>query len=313
MERRSTAILWATTAIALVLAAAFLRNYRPDLPRDTLRAKYANAESRFAAVAGMNVHYRDEGAGPVLVLLHSAGSSLHSWDGWVEVLRHDFRTIRLDLPGYGLTGPNPEGNYRIETYVDFLHAFSVELNLDSYHVAGHGLGGQLAWNYALRYPQTVQKLVLLSASGYPRGAPAASSLNVVANIPGMDWLVAVMTPRSTTVSTLEASFSNPALISATLVDRYYELARYPGNRRAAVLRLRDTDREQNGDPRTLEQPTLILWGMDDRRVALADGRGFVDDIPNARLVTYPGVGHLLVEERPGQSARAALTFLRSRP
>ena len=305
--------MWITTAVALVLAAAFLRSYRPDLPPDTLRAKYANTESQFATVAGMNVHYRDEGAGPVLVLLHGAGSSLHSWDGWVETLQHDFRIVRLDLPGFGLTGPNPDDDYRVERYIDFLHAFIAELNLVSYDLAGHGLGGQIAWNYALHHPQAVRKLVLLSASGYPRGTPVASPLDVVANLPGIEWLVAVMTPRSTTVATLEASFGNPELISPTLIDRYHELSRHPGNRRAAMLRVRDADREQNGDPRNLGQPTLIIWGMDDRRVALADGRGFVDDIPNARLVTYPGVGHLLAEERPGQSARAALTFLRSRP
>ena len=313
MERRSNALLWTTTAIALVLAATFLSSYRPDLPRNTLRAKYTNAASRFAGVLGMNVHYRDEGTGPVVVLLHGAGSSLHSWDGWVEAMRHDFRTIRLDLPGFGLTGPNPEGDYRIERYVDFLHAFCASLNIDNYHLAGHGLGGQIAWNYALHHPQAVQKLVLVSASGYPGGATATSPLNVVTDVPGADWLVGVMTPRSTTVETLEASFGNPALIDTRLVDRYYELARHPGNRRAAMLRLRDAASERNGDPRNLEQPTLILWGMDDRRVALADGRGFVDEIPDARLVTYPGVGHLVIEELPGQSARTALTFLRTPP
>ena len=311
MERR-TAVLWITTAIALVTSAAFLRSYHPDLPRDALRAKYANAESRFLSVDGMSVHYRNEGDGPVLLLLHSAGSSLHSWDGWVEALRHDFRTIRLDLPGFGLTGPHPEGDYRIERYVDFLRAFTAELDLSAYYVAGHGLGGQLAWNYALRHPQAVTKLVLLSASGYPRSATAAGPSDGLTNVPGVAWLAEVMTPRSTTVSTLEASFGDPALISSELVDRYHELSRYPGNRHAAIMRLRAAALERNGDPRNLEQPTLVIWGMDDRRVALADGRGFVDDIPNARLVTLPGAGHLVTEERPGQSARAALTFLRDR-
>ena len=72
--------------------------YQPDLPLDYLEKKYAGPDSRFTHVQGMRVHYRDQGQGPVLVLLHGTAASLHTWDGWVEALASDFRVVRMDLP-----------------------------------------------------------------------------------------------------------------------------------------------------------------------------------------------------------------------
>ena len=62
----------------------------------------------------MRVHYHDEGAGPPLVLIHGTASSLHTWEGWASRLSSHRRVVRLDLPGFGLTGAAPDGDYRPE-------------------------------------------------------------------------------------------------------------------------------------------------------------------------------------------------------
>ena len=94
--------------LAVALGALFLSAYRPDIPLTDLKRKYANADSRYLDIDGMPVHYRDQGQGPVLLLLHGTGASLHTWDGWIQPLENDFRIVRLDLPGFGLTGPAPD-------------------------------------------------------------------------------------------------------------------------------------------------------------------------------------------------------------
>jgi len=98
--------------VVALLCLVILINVRLDLPIAALKQKYAGGASRFALIEGMNVHYRDEGAGPPLVLIHGTLSSLHTWDGWVGQLAPHRRVIRLDLAGFGLTGPAPDRDYR---------------------------------------------------------------------------------------------------------------------------------------------------------------------------------------------------------
>ena len=121
---------------------------------------------------GLSVHYRDEGAGPPLLLLHGTGSSLHTWDAWTDALRGHFRVIRMDLPGFGLTGPNRDDDYRIERYVEFVEAFRRRLGLESFALAGNSLGGEIAWSYTVAHPDRVSALVLVDPAGYPIDRPA---------------------------------------------------------------------------------------------------------------------------------------------
>jgi pimeloyl-ACP methyl ester carboxylesterase len=314
MRKRRTKLLWIPTVISVALGALFLSAYRPDIPLADLRNKYANAASQFMTIQGMPVHYRDEGSGTTLVLLHGTGASLHTWDGWISPLEHDFRIVRLDLPGFGLTGPAPDDDYTIRRYVGFLREFTQRLELDQFHLAGNSLGGRIAWNYALEHADDVDRLVLIDAAGYPREQTLDSSMIFkIARTPGINWLFTVMTPRSMTERSLREVYGDPDKVTEDIIDRYFELSLRPGNRRAFVERVLDADADSDGDHRKISQPTLILWGVEDRWIPLADARGFADDIEGSRLRVFPGVGHIPMEELPGQSARAALTFLRDQP
>ena len=142
-------LLAAALALAAAGAACFVR---PDLPLEGLRAKYAAPPaSRFVRVDGLDVHYRDDGPGaapraaaPVVVLLHGMNSSLHTWDGWAAALADSMRVVRVDLPGYGVTGPRADGDYRIGAYVRFLDAFLDSLGVRRASFAGNSLGGEIA-------------------------------------------------------------------------------------------------------------------------------------------------------------------------
>lgn len=316
MRPRRTAQLWIPTVLAVTVGSLFLAAYRPDLPFPLLVDRYTNAESEFADVMGMRVHYRDEGRGGIpILLLHGTGASLHTWDGWVSALGYEYRVIRMDLPGFGLTGPQPAGDYRIQSYVEFVRAFADVLELPPFHLAGNSLGGNIAWNFALAYPDRVRKLVLIDASGYPDysddRAPNDSLIFRLSRLPGVNRLFESLTPRSLVASSLNEVYGDPSKISEELIDRYYELARRPGNRGAFVKRALDASQDVTGSPAAITQPTLIMWGAEDRWIPLADGRSFTADIPDSRLIVYPGVGHLPMEEIPGPSARAALSFLKN--
>src|SRR5437588_569570 len=215
-------------AVALVVAS----QVAGDIPLADLKRQYGAPPSRFLDVQGLQVHYRDEGEGPPLVLLHGTGSSLQTWDAWADALRGRFRVIRMDLPGFGLTGPSRGGDYRIAAYVEFLDAFRKRLGLEAFALAGNSLGGQIAWSYAVAHPAQVQALVLVDPSGYPIDRPAL--LFRIACVPGLSWLMTRLDPGPITEKTVRDAYGDPGKVTPALIQRYRDLALREGNREAFV-------------------------------------------------------------------------------
>jgi pimeloyl-ACP methyl ester carboxylesterase len=303
-RRRARRILLGL-AILLVAAAAAL--VRPDLPLAALRAKYAPPPSRFVRVQGMDVHYRDEGRGPAVVLLHGMGASLHTWDAWTAALRDSLRVIRLDLPGYGLTGPFPHGDYATARYLPVLDAVLDSLGVTRASLAGNSFGGEVAWRYAVARPGRVDRLILIDAAGYPVGE--VPPLFRLAGAPVVGPLLARVGPRWLYAQNLKQVYVDQAQVTDALVDRYWELARRPGNRRAFLDRALAKERFPVARVAELRAPTLIMWGERDPWIPVAMADTFARYLPEARVVRYPGVGHLPMEEAAGRSAADARRFL----
>ena len=296
--------LWALLA---VVAVAIASQVARDLSVDELKGSYAGGASRFLDVDRLSVHYRDEGRGPTLVLLHGTGASLHTWDAWTEALRGHFRVIRMDLPGFGLTGPNRGDDYRIETYVQFLEALRRRLDLDGFALAGNSLGGEIAWSYAVAHPTQVKALVLVDPAGYLIDRPAL--VFRMARIPALSWAMTKLDPGPLTEKTLRDCYADPSKVTPALVERYRKLALREGNRRAFVARVAQPAEDHSADIAGIRSPTLILWGAQDRLIPVAHAYRFQRAIPSARLVIYDSVGHLPMEESGERSAADADAFV----
>jgi pimeloyl-ACP methyl ester carboxylesterase len=291
----------------LALAGAVAALYRPDVPPESLRVRYAPPPSRMVRVGGMDVHYRDEGSGPAVVLLHGMGASLHTWDGWAAALRDSMRVVRLDLPGYGLTGPFPHGDYGNPAYVAFLDAFLDAVRVPRASLAGNSMGGEIAWRYALAHPARVERLVLVDAAGYPYGDPPA--LFRLLGTPGLAPLLSKLSPRWMYASNLRQVYVDDARVTDALVDRYYDLTRRAGNRGAFLSRALVTDTFPFAAIRAVRAPTLVMWGAEDLWIPRAMADTFATYIPGSRVVVYDGVGHLPMEEHAVRSAADARAFL----
>ncbi|WP_430462657.1 alpha/beta fold hydrolase [Thalassolituus sp. LLYu03] len=283
-------------------------------PLSELTEKYTNAESKFVAVDDLVMHYRDEGKGPVLVLLHGVASSLHTWDGWTDELKNSYRVIRVDLPAHGLTGPDPKmERYSISYMVDKLDKFMNKLGLNNVAIAGNSLGGYIGWNYALYRPDRVNKLILIDAAGYPQDMPFIMDF---ASWPVIGEMSQLMMPRLLVGMNLDSAYGDDDKVSSTLVKRYHDLLLRPGNRKGLVNVFR-TMKEQSRNPSLGDRvaqvttPTLLMWGEEDRWVPLSIMDRFRRDLPNVSVITYEGVGHMPMEELPVQSARDARSFLQT--
>ncbi|MCB5226958.1 alpha/beta hydrolase [Alishewanella sp. 16-MA] len=304
-------------ALCLVLVigiAIYMALYRePDRSVEQLRVRWAPAPSQFVDVAGMQLHLRDEGprGDPTpIVLIHGTSSSLHTWDGWVNALKDERRVIRFDLPGFGLTGPSADNNYSIENYARIVIALLDELQLEQVVIAGNSLGGNVAWATAVLYPQRIKKLVLVDAIGYPNQAQSVPIGFTIARIPLLNKLMEQVLPRSVIESSVKNVYGDPALVTAELIDRYFELTTRAGNRQALSQRLRQTQTESLVNRiKDLKLPTLIIWGDRDRLIPPAMAVRFHQDIVGSQLVRFNRLGHVPQEEDPSSTVTVFKQFL----
>lgn len=298
--------IW-VSALALTISL-FLTACSQPIDQIWLEQKYSSPVSRFMSIDGNRVHYRDEGVGEPLVLIHGTASSLHTWDKWSQELKSNYRVIRLDLPGFGLTGPDWADRYEIEDDVRLLTAFLARLGVEKVHLAGSSLGGRIAWQLALDYPEKVESLTLLNALGYPQERwPLPIEM---AQWPIMDEVMASFSPRFMYATGLKDVYFNDSLVNERLVDRYFELSRYPGNLVAFPKRVQARlDKDASLIP-GIRTPTLILWGEEDKYFPVGNAHRFGADIANSRVQIYPDVGHLPMEEVPELSLAHFIAFVR---
>lgn len=300
---------WILTALVLVLVGMAAIAVRPDLPPAALEERYAPPPSQFLELNGLRVHYRDEGQGRPIVLLHGTFASLHTWDEWTRGLREEYRVIRLDLPGFGLTGPRPSGDYRLTSEVEFLQRFLDQLNLGRFHLAGNSLGGHLAWRYTLEHYDRVEGLTLLDSAGF-RGWDQAPWIFRLARTVPLPTAATAITPRFLIRRALYYVYAARARVTPELVQLYFDLVRRQGNRAAFLQRVRVHEPSRFDELRDLEVPTLLIWGDTDRWIPLAIAQRFVRALPRARLVVIEDAGHLPMEERPTASLQPLRQFLR---
>ncbi|MEQ8549756.1 MAG: alpha/beta hydrolase [Cyclobacteriaceae bacterium] len=281
----------------------------PDIPLDDLKKRYTNEASAFMTIDGMDVHYRDEGAGQPIVLIHGTAASLHTWDAWTEKLKKDYRVIRFDLPAFGLTGSHPKRDYSIKAYMDVLDELLNQLSVDSVILVGNSLGGKIAWQYAALHPEMVSKLALLDASGFTteKGQPWIFGL---ARIPILNSLISRITPRSIIKKNVEAVYFDDTKVSEALVDRYYEMALRKGNRQAFIDRAQLNMKSKLPLLAKIKCPTLILWGANDAWIPVSHALLFENALPNARTVILENAGHVPMEEVPQRSLAAFKKFLK---
>lgn len=295
-------------ALLAVLVIAFLIFRTPDTDAAAMRAKYGAPPSQFVAIGGgVTVHLRDEGPrdAPAIVLLHGSNADLHTWDAWTDALKGTYRVIRFDQVGHGLTGPDPKDDYSRDNYVADILEVADRLGLKQFVLAGNSMGGKHALAFAVAHPDRLTGLVLVDGAGGPmlkldRKAKDKDSGNIgfkIARMPGVNLLAEQITPRSLIAQSLEQSVSVKSIVTEPMIDRYWELLRYPGNRRATLKRFSlPYDPLSEADIAAVKVPTLILWGEEDRVIPLEAGQWLAKTMPDNTFVAYSKVGHLPHEE-----------------
>ncbi len=267
---------------------------------EDLRKKYADDGSRFVTIDGAEIHYRDEGQGPVVVLLHASYFNLLAWDQLTEALVDDYRIIRLDFPNVGLSGPEtkepPGGKFNlIERNVEVFSGLVEELGLDRFALVATSSGGSVGFRYASRFPEHVTRLVLINSAGMPRTARTDPNR---ARPELAQWDDMLVKPREYWKFTVNGNFPSDAHAPAWFIDLAYDV-----NRRSETTPVSKYFFE-TGDTQAIlagiKAPTLILWGKANPVVMHLEGDVFQHWITSAPtyLKKYEGLGHYPYVEAP---------------
>ena len=305
------------TSGGVLLASAFLSAgglfglWTPDIELSELKSRYGATAQNFVTVDGLDVHFKDTGPrdAPVLLLLHGFGSSLQTWDIWSSKLEEHYRVIRLDLPGFGLTGPSPVHDYSEQNDVSTLSHFVDKLGLSSFSLMGHSMGGKMAWGLAALMPERVEALVLMAPDGYPQIKDIGKKPY---EMPAIMGVMKFCLPKILVRKSIEPAFFDASVLSDSLVDRYYDMLRAPGVRAAILDRANQTIYT---DPvprlKKITAPTLLIWGEADQMIPSSNAKSYSEVLSKSQTVLLPRLGHLLQEEQPEKALEKVVEFLNS--
>lgn len=283
--------------------------WTPDRDLGQLEAKYLASPDDMRQVGPWRLHVRVSGPrdAPAVILIHGFGASMQTWDGWTQSLSRRWRVVSVDLPGSGLSPPDPAGDYKDARSVQMLVALMDQLGLERASIVGHSIGGRIAWTFAASHPERVNRLVLVAPDGF---ASPGFEYGKAPAVPAMFGLMRYVLPKPLLRMNLAPAYADPKVLSDALVERYDDLLRAPGARQALLDRMRQTVLV---DPRpllaTVRAPTLLLWGERDAMIPNSNSADYLKALPDARLVLIPGVGHLPQEEAASASVADVEAFL----
>ena len=302
-------IFYAVAVITIMLIKGAIYS---DVSLEELKKEYTNEASKFIEIDGMQVHYRDEGQGFPIVLVHGTASSLHTWNDWTKDLKKKYRVIRMDLPAFGITGPNKNADYSIENYTYFLQQFLMKINVAKFHLAGNSLGGNIAWNYAAEHPEQIEKLILIDASGLPTNKPQPAVFKM-AKTPVLSSLFLYVTPKFFIKKNMEEVYADNSKVTDAIITRYHKMALRVGNRQAFIDRAK-TDFKLGAKAnleklKSIQIPSLLIWGAQDSWIPLDNGKQMDRMLTNSKLVILENSGHVPMEENPAESLEALNGFL----
>ena len=271
-----------------------LGNKEEDL--ELLREKYGSLPSEFIPLQnGVNLHVRDEGDtnSPVVILVHGHTEDLHTWNNMAKKLVEKFRVIRYDLRRHGLTGPAPDNEYKLESYVSDLSKLIQYLEVDNFVLIGHSMGGRISTKYTIENPEKVNSLVLLSASGAPREEKTSPpmALRMMKNPLGRALIRRVWSRKMAKESLMDMVFDS-SLITEEEVDRMWDFSRYPGSMNAMFREFAKTWEDFKAEEiERIPTNTLLIWGEEDTICPISMGDWYDSKLPKSVMVKLPDIGH----------------------
>jgi pimeloyl-ACP methyl ester carboxylesterase len=308
---------WIAGAASLAIAGKLLTR-----PRDADWHKYRSVvfhseHSCFIDVDGIRVHYQEAGdpKAPALVLIHGFASSTLVWSKvFLRFAEAGYRVIAVDLLGFGYSAKPKNGEYTIAGQAKLLTRLLDCLGIPRAIFVGSSYGGAVAATCALDYQDRVEKLILVGTVS--NNSPLAFNLMRVFSSPLVGDLVSplLLGSRRLLRRRMKRVYDRHSwVMDERRVDARHLPLRAARTHRAIIRTVRGWDAERiSRDAHLIRQPTLLLWGENDREIPLVDGERLHTQISGSRLIVFLKCGHLPHEEYPEAFAEVVSGFCKER-
>jgi 4,5:9,10-diseco-3-hydroxy-5,9,17-trioxoandrosta-1(10),2-diene-4-oate hydrolase len=271
-------------------------------------------QDRYVQVGQINTRYWTSGdKGTTVILLHGIGSSVETWAYNISVLAQHHRVYAVDLVGAGRS-EKPAVTYSLSYLAQFVKDFMDALSIECASLIGNSLGGGVALQFALNFPQKLEKLVLVNSLGLGK------EITLTLRLATLPFVGRLFKPtRSGTALALKQSVYDSTLISNDWVELYYQIATLP-KAWEAVVGLIKTNIDLFGVRTeiyntivdrlpTITAPTLVLWGRQDRVLPVTHAAVATKGLPNARVHIFDPCGHWSQVEHSEEFNTLVLEFL----
>ncbi len=268
------------------------------------------ALGKTASVLDIETNFLETGEGEPVVLLHGSGVGVSAWANWhkaIPALGKHFRVVAPDMPGFGYTERKPGQKYDMKFWVAHLLGFLDVLGIEQANLVGNSFGGGLSLAFTLRHPERVRRLVLM---GTPAGHfPMTHGLKGPRSFePTREWVAEMM----------RIFPHDPAVVTEEMIDERYQAMQRP-DERAAFKKLMPKDegdekeRIVRGVPEdrlaTIDKPTLVIHGREDRVIPLEIGLRMLTNMARAEMHVFGQCGHWVQLERPDAFHALVAEFL----
>ncbi|WP_209122236.1 alpha/beta fold hydrolase [Alkalihalobacillus sp. BA299] len=245
---------------------------------------------------------------PVIVLIHGFVSSTYSFRHLIPLLAGHHPVLAVDLPGFGKSEKSNTFVYSLQNYAELIFSVLSILKINRVVSAGHSMGGQVALYMAKLRPDRVEKVVLLSSSGYLKRAKR--TFRYASYIPFAPRLVKRYFMKRDYKDALSYVVYNKKIVNDDDVIEYAKTFEDDQFFHSLIRILRHREGDLSAEQlRKIEQPVLILWGKHDKIIPVHIGKKLHFDLPNAKLFILDKTGHLVPEERPNEVAEQIFEFL----
>jgi len=266
-------------------------------------------------INGINTRYWAAGdAGSVILLVHGLGGFIENWGYNIGPLAQRHRVYAVDLVGFGRSDKNPL-THDLNDLVQFINDFMEAMNIEKASLVGNSLGGGLVLQFAVKYHQKIEKLVLVDNAGMGRSVIADFKF---CSLPLLGELL-IRPSLKSTADLWRKIVCDSSLITPDLVNLSYQLAILPGAKKSLLSSLRAginllgqrgvLVRQLLESLKGIDKPVLIIWGDHDRIIPPSHARIAAEKIPGARLEFFDRCGHMPMFEYPEKFNKLVLDFL----
>lgn len=250
--------------------------------------------------------YRSSGTGPAILMLHGFSADKDVWARFARHFSGQYQVIIPDLPGHGETGYQPQWRYTIDAQTRRMAALLDQLQIKQAHVIGNSMGGFIAAQFAVSYPQRTLSAGLVDPAGLP--SPHPSEMRVMLS-KGQNPFV--FDTREGFYRFYPMTMASPPFMPGYVLDAIAD--RYIARREQLAQIFSESHKETDLPARIHEVklPVMLMWGKEDRLIDVSSVPVWQAALPQSKVHVLDGIGHMPMVENPSMSAELYQRFLSS--